>query len=37
MKFGPLPPAADPAHATPAEVTAIKEKIKLYQVVFETH
>ena len=37
MKFGPLPPAADPDHATPAEISAIKEKIKLYQAVFETH
>ncbi len=37
MKFGPLPHAADPEHATAAEVTAIKEKIKLYQAVFETH
>ena len=37
MKFGPLPHAADPEHATPAEITAIKAKIKLYQAVFETH
>ena len=37
MKFGPLPHAADPDHATPAEISAIKEKIKLYQAVFETH
>jgi hypothetical protein len=37
MKFGPLPHAADPEHATPAEISAIKEKIKLYQAVFETH
>jgi hypothetical protein len=37
MKFGPLPHAADPDHATLAEISAIKEKIKLYQAVFETH
>ena len=37
MKFGTLPPAADPANPTPAEVTAIQEKIKLYQAVFNTH
>jgi L-asparaginase len=37
MKFGSLPHAADPAHATPAEIAAIKEKIKLYQAIFETH
>lgn len=37
MKFGPLPHAADPDSATPAETAAIKEKIKLYQVVFDTH
>lgn len=37
MKFGPLPHAADPAHATPAEVAAIKKRIELYQEVFQTH
>jgi len=37
MKFGALPPAADPAKPTPAELTAIKEKLKLYQAVFSTH
>lgn len=37
MKFGPLPHAADPEHATPAETAAIKEKIKLYQAIFDTH
>ncbi|HKB89423.1 MAG TPA: asparaginase domain-containing protein [Opitutaceae bacterium] len=37
MKFGTLPPAADPKHPSPAELTAIKEKLKLYQAVFNTH
>jgi hypothetical protein len=37
MKLGPLPHAADPERATPAETAAIKEKIKLYQAIFETH
>lgn len=37
MKFGSLPPAADPKNPTPAELTAIKEKLKLYQAVFNTH
>ncbi len=37
MKLGPLPHAADPEHATPAEISAIKEKIKSYQAIFDTH
>lgn len=37
MKFGALPPAADPAKPTAAELTAIKDKLKLYQAVFSTH
>jgi L-asparaginase len=37
MKFGLLPPAADPAKPTDAETAAIKEKIKLFQAVFNTH
>lgn len=37
MRFGALPPAADPQHPTPAELTAIKAKIAQYQAVFETH
>lgn len=37
MKFGTLPPAADPAKPTAAEIAAIKEKLKLYQAVFNTH
>jgi hypothetical protein len=37
MKLGPLPHAADPEHPTPAETAAIKETIKRYQAIFETH
>lgn len=37
MKYGSLPPAADPEKPTPAELTAIKEKLKLYQEIFNTH
>lgn len=37
LKFGALPPARDPAAPTPAERTAILEKLKLYQAVIDTH
>ena len=37
MKFGSLPPAADPKHPTDAELKAIYAKIAQYQSVFETH
>lgn len=37
MKFGPLPPAADPENPTPGELSAIKEKLGLYQAIFDTH
>jgi len=37
MKFGSLPPAADPDHPTPAESAAIRDKIGTYQRVFDTH
>ncbi len=37
MKFGSLPPAADPDHPTSTEAAAIGEKVALYQAVFETH
>jgi hypothetical protein len=37
LKFGALPPAKDPAHPTSSETSAIKEKLKLYQAVFDTH
>ena len=37
MKLGPLPHAAEPEHPTSAETDAIKKKIELYQVIFQTH
>ena len=37
MKFGNLPPAADPDHPTSAEAAAVGEKIAAYQAVFDTH
>ena len=37
MKFGSLPPAADPAHPTGAELAATREKVAVYQAVFDTH
>ena len=37
MKFGSLPPAADPDRPTPAEVQAVQERIRQYQEVFDTH
>jgi L-asparaginase len=37
MKFGCLPPAADPAKPTEAESEATKAKLKQYQEVFDTH
>jgi L-asparaginase len=37
MKLGPLPHAADPEHPTSAEMDAIKRKIELYQMIFQTH
>jgi len=37
MKYGSLPPAADPENPTPAELAAIKAKVKLYQELFNTH
>lgn len=37
MKFGPLPHAADPAKPTAEELSAIKQKIAAYQVIFQTH
>jgi L-asparaginase len=37
MKFGALPPCADPDKPTPAELDAIREKLKSYQAVFDTH
>jgi hypothetical protein len=37
LKLGALPPAADPANPTPAELAAIKAKLDEYQEVFDTH
>ena len=37
MRFGSLPPAADPERPTEAELAAIRERIALYQAVFNTH
>jgi L-asparaginase len=37
MKFGSLPPAADPDHPTSAEAAAVREKVAAYQRVFNTH
>ena|GEM_PF-171319 len=37
MKFGALPPAADPVHPTAAERAALSEKIKAFQAIFDTH
>ncbi|MET0660503.1 MAG: hypothetical protein ABW110_20350 [Steroidobacteraceae bacterium] len=37
MKYGPLPPAADPLKPTDAEKDAIRKKVALYQEIFNTH
>ena len=37
MKFGCLPPAADPAKPTAAESDATKAQLKQYQEIFDTH
>jgi L-asparaginase len=37
MKHGALPPAADPDRPTADEQAAVREKIALYQLVFDTH
>jgi len=37
MRFGMLPPAANPDHPTDAELGAIFAKVKAYQSVFDTH
>jgi hypothetical protein len=37
MKFGSLPPAADPDQPTPAEAARVREKVAAYQTVFDTH
>ena len=37
MRFGSLPPAADPDNPAEEELEAIRDKIKAYQAVFNTH
>ena len=37
MRFGALPPAADPEHPTTAEKSAIEKAVAAYQQVFDTH
>jgi hypothetical protein len=37
MKLGSLPPCADPEHPTEPERAAIREKVKAYQAIFDTH
>lgn len=37
LKYGSLPPAADPRHPTVAERKAIQAMLKDYQAVFDTH
>jgi L-asparaginase len=37
LRFGSLPPAADPDHATWAEFEAVQAKLAAYQSVFDTH
>jgi L-asparaginase len=37
LKFGSLPPAADPDHPTAAETAAVHKKVAEYQRVFDTH
>ena len=37
LRFGAPPPAADPAHPTAAELSAIQACLAQYQAVFDTH
>ena len=37
MKFGSLPPAANPEQPTKAELDAIRAKLVAFQAVFDTH
>jgi len=37
MKFGSLPPSADPDRPTIAETAAVREKVAVYQRIFDTH
>jgi hypothetical protein len=37
LRFGSLPPTADPLHPTPVELEAIHARLAEYQAVFDTH
>src|SRR5919108_2549407 len=37
LRFGSLPPAADPEHPKSAELDAVQAKLAEYQAVFDTH
>ena len=37
LRFGSLPPAADPGNPTPAELEAVQSRLAAYQAVFDTH
>jgi hypothetical protein len=37
LRFGSLPPAADPEHPTEAEWRLIRRRVADYQAVFDTH
>jgi L-asparaginase len=37
LKFGSLPPAADPDHPTATEMAAVRKKVAEYQRIFDTH
>jgi L-asparaginase len=37
MRFGCLPPAADPDQPTAEEAAAVREKVARYQRIFDTH
>ena len=37
MKLGCLPSAVDPDNPTPDERTALREKVRQYQTIFDTH
>jgi hypothetical protein len=37
MKLGSLPPVNDSDRPTEAEIAAIKNKLTVYQVIFDTH
>jgi hypothetical protein len=37
LRFGSLPPAADPAHPTAEETSAVEQALTAYQEVFDSH